>query len=481
MLDVLDEFSVLRGDLDFATMPGRAIHELGEKIRSYAEEATPALEESAHPVYIGGWPSASFWAVEGDLILSNLLYSGQVLVRDPLADWFSDDQYFIEHMIPSRPGYRDSSDGYAIRMDRTRAFLCTVVPELYRLRPLIDAGIIVMTPAESVHRRRSPEVEALTGLLESAVGSDFTAYAKKFGPADIATEGNVRGLFVFAPSLEPEEQIRRAMRHGFRYFAREYIFANEYGATYVAPFDHERHLCREGVAQIAGPSTAVSQALLQSELPIFAGLTPFLISKIHDDDAFGEFRSELHGLYQNAPLNSSSAELGAYVRDQERTLLAPILRRTEGALDQGFLRRAGAAVTSAKYTVAAGLISDVVFQTGGLGVLLGAGGAIADGYSENSGKPGTKRIWSALVRHGRTVQSELSGRLKVAEGSGWPGATEPSMQVQITAGMLLGDFPIPVKEIEGYQQGDYRPCPCGSGRRYKFCCAGLERVRGLTP
>jgi len=28
-----------------------------------------------------------------------------------------------------------------------------------------------------------------------------------------------------------------------------------------------------------------------------------------------------------------------------------------------------------------------------------------------------------------------------------------------------------------YQQGVYRPCECDSGKKYKFCCIGRDRVR----
>jgi hypothetical protein len=98
---------MLRSSEDFSRLPGTAIHEFGEHVRDYAANAMPNLDATKHPIYIGGWPSANFWFVNGDLILSSLLYSGQVLVRDPIADWFSNEQYLVQHLFAARPGYLD--------------------------------------------------------------------------------------------------------------------------------------------------------------------------------------------------------------------------------------------------------------------------------------------------------------------------------------------------------------------------------------
>lgn len=127
---------------------------------------------------------------------------------------------------------------------------------------------------------------------------------------------------MFIPRQDQGEQISRAIEHGHRYFSREYSLAMLNGATYTAAFDHELFLCREGISQTAGPSSNVAQAILRSDLPIFGGLTPKIIKDIHDDDCFGDFRAELHRLYQDAPVNSSTAELNAYVHDQEQVLRA---------------------------------------------------------------------------------------------------------------------------------------------------------------
>ena len=103
ILDVVDNFfhkdATPSEVLDVRRLPGRVLYEFGDEVRrfasTYTSESATTMGEA--PIYLGGWPSASFWAVHGDLILSSLLYAGRVLVKDPLSDWFSDERYLVRH------------------------------------------------------------------------------------------------------------------------------------------------------------------------------------------------------------------------------------------------------------------------------------------------------------------------------------------------------------------------------------------------
>jgi hypothetical protein len=479
-LDVVDRFLLLRSNEDFSTLPGTAIHEFGERVREYSANATPNLDATKHPIYIGGWPSANFWFVNGDMILSSLLYSGQVLVRDPIADWFSDEQYLVEHLLAARPGYLDPHNGYTVRMDNTRAFLVNVIPALKAMRPLIDAGIVVLIPAEKSYLQHADSIDQLKLDLMAKVAGDPLLYSERFSPGDIAAEANVRGTFVFIPGQDRDEQIARAIEHGLRYFSREYSLATFNGATYTAAFDHELFLCREGINQIAGPSSHVAQAILQSDMPIFSGLTPKIIKEIHDDDCFGDFRAELHRLYQDAPMNSSTAELNAYVHDQEQVLLAPALARAKKSATQGAFSRIGASLTGSKFSLASGLAADLLLQTGGLATGLRALKTGVDGAVKNHlSASGTQRIWTSLVKHQSTVTDEITrARPMCSSGQiGWSIPTEPSMNYIVSQGTLLHDFPPARNPSSESQDSVYRDCECGSGRKFRFCCDGLHRYR----
>lgn len=481
ILDLIDSFLATRGEKDFAAIPGRSIHEFGELVRAFAGTTSPALDPARHPIYIGGWPSANFWLVSGDTILSSLLYSGQILVRDPLSDWFSDEQYQVEHLMASRPGYLDSSNDFSLRMDTTRTFLSNVVPALREIRPLVDAGLVVLVPAERSFLKNASTVATLMQEIGARVAGDPIAYSSRFDPRDIAAEANVRGMFVFAPEADPSQQIRRAIEHGLRYFAREYTLAAEYGATYTAAFEHELFLCREGVSRIAGPSTRVVQAILQSDLPVFSGLTPSVLTAIHDDEAFGAFRKELHEIYQGAPLDGTTAEITAYVHDQESVLLAPRLSEAERSVRHGLLGRIGLGITKSKFGLATGLGSDLLLGSSGLATGIQVAKTVVDSVAS---KPkGPQAIWSALVRHQRQPSEELRSVSLVSSplGEGWGIPTEPAMSYTVAPGAILNDFLPGGTDVAAAQERSERPpyqrCPCGSGRKFRFCCDGLSRYR----
>lgn len=383
-------------------------------------------------------------------------------------------------MMASRPGYLDSSNNFAVRMDVTRTFLTNVVRALETIRPLVDAGLVILAPAERSHLRNGRAIERLVDTLGEAVCKDPLAYSARFDPRDIAAETNLRGMFVFAPEPDPSDQIRRAIHHGLRYFAREYVLCAEYGATYTAAFEHELFLCRDGLNRIAGPSTRVSQAILQSDLPILAGLTPKIVATIHDDDAFGTFRQELHEIYQGAPLDGTTAEISAYVRDQEAVLLAPRVADVEKSANRGALGRIGISLSKSKFSLAAGLASDLLLGSSGLATGLQAARTLVE--AKTAAPRGPRRIWAALVRHQRQPNEELRSVSLVGSplGEGWHIPREPAMSYTVSPGAILTEH-IPTSpakdDRETYSRPPYQRCPCGSGRKYRFCCDGLSRYK----
>ena len=480
ILDVIDQFLLLRASKDFSTLPGTAIHEFGEHVRNFAATARPSVNSSKQPIYIGGWPSANFPFVDGDMVLSSLLYSEQILVRDPIVDWFSDEQYQVEHLIAAWPGYLDPHRDYSVRMDHTRRFLARIVPLLQTMRPLIDAKIVILVPAEKTYLEHSTEIDRLKLELIEKLAGDPLEYSERFSPSDIAAESNIRGMFALVPGPSRDDSIARAVEHGLRYFSREYSLAVLNGATYTAAFDHELFICREGISRIAGPSSNVAQAILQSDLPIFGGLTPRIIREIHDDDCFAEFRAELHHLYQNAPIDSSTAELDAFVRDQERVLLAPVLAKAEKSASQGLLARIGASLKGSKFSIASGLATDLTLQTGGMATGLNALRTAADSAIGSSSAPGgTQRIWTSLVRHRRSIATEMTRSEQLGDNAlrGWSIPTEPSMNVFVSSGVLLHPYGTDLSQKTNVDEGPYRPCECGSGRKFKFCCSGLQKYK----
>lgn len=482
-LDVIDNYLTPRGEADFSSLPGRDLDHFGERVREFSAAHEPEIDSELHPIYLGGWPSANFALIGGDLVLSSLLYSGQVLVRDPIADWFSWEQYHLEHMMSARPGYRPPEEDAETRMGRTRAFLCTVIPELLRMRPLIEAGIVVPVASEPLFYRRRSSIDQLRRDISSRVDLGPTEYAERFGAQEIASETNVRGFFAMAPGPDPGPQIQKAIDHGIRYFSREFMLASEHGVTYTAPFGHERFLCQAGISPIVGSSARVVEAVLNSGLPVFHGLTPKVVRDIHDDAAFAEFRARLHEVYQHTPVENPD-EARLYIEDQENALLRPLIAQGEDAASSGYLARLGASLSANKYGITAALAAD--FTLGAVGPMTGLAlaGTVLDELSDRrKGSAGPQRIWSSLVRHNRAAGEEMrSVQSEGAPSSGpnWGIPREPGMTVAVTAGEVILDAdprtvanPTPDRELR-LQLGVYGPCGCGSGKKYRFCCDGLR-------
>ena len=490
ILDVLDNF-VGHSQRDLATAPGIDLADLGNRVREFSEAASdPDTSDDIDPLYLGGWPSANFWAVGGDLLLSSLLYAPAVLVRDPISDWFSNEQYLVRHKMSARPGYRNETGDENIRS--TRAFLTHVLPQIQAWRPLIEAGVVRLVRAEANALTHQDTVLALASELEDALLGDPERYANAYAPEEIAVEDTIRGAFVFAGG-ERNTQLRRALADGIHHFAREYTLATTHGATYTAPFRHEQHLCRSGIGSVLSPRQRVVEALLQSRLPVFSGLTPDVISRIHDDDGFAQFRSNLHSVYQGLPVAAPDSEVAVYLNEQEQALLSPAIRSAEQSAERGVLGRLGVALTKNVFgigtVVATGaMLHDPPIATG-VGVVGTLLQARASRVRANAGS--AQQVWNELVRHQRTVGEELLNvRPRPSDppdSEKWPIAAEPSMSVTVSRGELLIDHWLssarpPSSEAEGvaegevsggYFNGDYRTCKCGSGRKYKFCCKSL--------
>ncbi|QDW62067.1 hypothetical protein [Oerskovia sp. KBS0722] len=478
VVELISDFFALRNSRSFWSVPGSALYELGEEVQKLYSGQISIEPAKGHRSYLGGWPSANLGSVHGDLLLTSLLYTDQIVVRDPICDWFAPEQYTNEHMISARPGFLGPEGIPNVRA--TRTFMAKALDRLEYLRPLIDRGIVVLAPGELLVKREEDRINQLREQLSTALSGDMEAYARRFGPSDLATEDNVRGLFAFVGG-ERNEQLLRAQGHAIRYFAREYAISTAMGATYTAPFRHEMWLASEGLGSTPTPSGQVSSALLASKVPVFTRLSPDLIARVHDDDAFGAFRRDLHFAYQNAPVGDADA-LELFARDQDREILTPSIEKAESAASSGFLREFGVKLKNSSFGILAGLTVDVLAGTPGLATAVGASVPMVSSYVDGRKMDkGSLPIWTALVKHQQQFSEEVSGVQSSTSQTGdrWGIPPEPSMNVSISEGATISDWISEGREdpeVRGYAAGNYRPCDCGSGLKHKFCCETL-RVR----
>jgi hypothetical protein len=477
ILDVIDNFF---GERSVMTVPGRDLMAFGEEVRRYeAAYEAPLFDRSEHPTYLGGWPSANFWdAVGSPLVMSSLLYSGQVLVRDPVCDWFSNDRYYFPVHLPSRGGYLGEDGKPAVA--ETRQFLSVVIPGLQALRPLIEVGIVVPAPFRAFRFEHRAAIAALVERMASAVLADPLSVSARFAAHELAIEDNARGCFVFAGG-DAERQIRAKVHDALEFMASEYVFASGHGVHYTAPYRFEAFLCETGLAQalVGSPSERVVHALLRSKLPVFTALTPKVVSAVRDDGNFRGFRHDLYNTYRDIPDNADQREVDELMAEAEAAILRPkidaALKDVErGVLGSRVVRLAGWGVGIGSGILAGAAGGNVVAQ------LAAATGAdlLSRGTrhltSGGAGPEPTRVIWRALVDHGRSAEQdviEVTPMPKPADPL-WGIADEPSTILTVSSGMLITDhlprFDRP--ETAGGPSDPYGLCGCGSGEKWKFCC-----------
>lgn len=472
-------------DRDIWSIPGRELESFGERVREWAQAVSPVANVSPNAAYYGGWPSANLPTIGWDGVVSTaLLLEDQVIGKDPISDWFCWERYNRPNLLASRSGWQPEGPGSSPDVAATRRFLAMQLPAIRALTPLLDAGLVVLVPSEIIQDENRRRIANLSHAVSEVMLNDAPYLARQFQPNELAVDDDVRGFFALAGG-QVERQTRKHLQRAIDYFAAEYILSQATQSIYTSVFDWESFVLRQGVSKALSPLTPTTQVMLSSEIPAFTGLTPQILRSIHDDDAFGEFRAELENIYGNCPLGTES-EVEAYSKDREKTLLEPILHRVNKELDRGPLSRLGIGASRVSFSLAAGLVATGIgtATTGPGGAALGlipVVGGLFD--AARRGPQGTTKIWSSLVKHGRTVRDEVpraiahAGDLKTQPSTNpWGIASEPGNSLRITQGTILHwHVTRPEDSVSGgdYQKGIYAPCSCGSALKYRFCCAGV--------
>ncbi len=205
-----------------------------------------------------------------------------------------------------------------------------------------------------------------------------------------------------------------------------------------------------------------------------------LVASIRDDCTFSDFRLNLLKVYGDIPAAVQTNDWLRTLAQSEETHLRPVIERAEREARHGVLYRLGIGLAESAISVGARVAYDA--QTGQFGwgtVAREAIGTIADRVRfEGSRNPIS--VWTKLYRHNRTLGQEIRGVRQQAASppseDAWAIDAEPSLKVRITSGVMLFDEPPLDGSVDaaGYTAGDYRPCECESGRKYKFCCKGLR-------
>lgn len=491
-LDVAENFVASNRGLEWASMPGNKIWELGREIRRLASSYTPPpVNRAEFPIYVGGWPSANCWAAsEGPILTSSLLFSGQVVAKDPLIDWFSLDYYQYRKVMASRRGYLSDEGFPDIRS--TREFLAAIMPQFLRLKPLVDSGALVLVPGARTIVQMGNQIEELTRMLGGVPELDPIEIASAFRPQQLATDDRVKGSFVLAGG-EREIQISKHVRYALIQFAREYAIAQKYNVTYTAPWPFEQHICEKGLSSPATlrESERVVQAIWASHLPLFHNIQPSTLAKVREHDEFAEFRGELFDAYRGLSTTVSGDEFAREVAEVENVKLDPIIRRAEKSAASGRLARIGVEVASFAAQMSASFVVDgmkdeitaATAVQGGLAYLLGR---IFGPKSSQGAVP----IFAQLSKHSRSTLSDIRGSefqeaignvpglgpspfQRTPESNGWQIAPEPFEGIYVSAGELIAEharLPGDSAIAKGGPAARNVSCACCSGIKWKNCC-----------
>lgn len=477
ILDVIDNF--FESGVDISKVPGTAIVEFGVEVQRFADAYDSiSMADDRGSVYLGGWPSANIWLAEtGSLTLTSLLYAERAIGRDPISDWFAPERQTLPAFMPSRPGFRDA-DGRAL-IAQSRRYLSIAIPGLLAMRPLIEANVVELIPFRRFLGGAQERISALSDAMVDLVMSDPLEFTQRFSPDDLALDDNIRGTFVFAGG-DREVQVRRKVRQAVEFFASEYVFATDYGATYTAPFEFERHLVEAGVGGVAETTGArVMNALMRTEFPLFGNLTPEVVASVRNDDRFGELRAAIYNLYSAIPADWSTGQVDASIQEAEQSLLGPVIARLEADAHEGPLRKAISALPGFAFRVGVGLGVGTAIAPGPLVPSLIAGAtaeAAVAGTEKALSRPAQpQKVWQTLFAHSRSVESEVRHSMPqpgtAAEWWGIP--NEPSMNVIVTSGRLISDFLSTQSGATGVL-GRNETCRCGSGLKYKRCCLDID-------
>jgi hypothetical protein len=490
IIDVIENFFKYQTDKNLLTIPGKLLFDFGEEVRRFAADFNlPQVKENLHPIYIGGWPSANFWDInQSRYIYSSLLYSGQILVKDPISDWFCNEQYQIKAFLSSRQGFINTQTR-KFNTSGTRQFLAIVIPQLLTLKPLIQNGIIIPIPSKIFQKTNSNAVNTICNDLSGKIDKRIiNKIVQNFVPKDLTVDDNRKGIFIFT-SEPKEKQIIKYIEDTLYYFINEYMLSSVNGFYYTAPYDYENYIMLENFVEQpinSLPGTNIINALLHSQLFIHSGLTPEKLCQIRDDDNFNKLRESIYEIYNNVPNTLKSEELLKYLNELETIKIKPLLDEISKSSTSGILSKIGIGITKSTMRIGAAVLTGLHLSPTTDIKLLSATAGIIELINTitNLNKNNTAKIlWKKIFAPNETANNHfIHYRYTKQKNSINEWAINKNMkptEFALSSGSIiwerLKDFDLSKLPQDFPVDDVYKQCNCGSGLKFKFCCKGLEK------
>jgi hypothetical protein len=453
VFEVLDNFF---GSPDYPpveTLSNGRIRDLREHITIfYNTYRITSLGDFQTRLYLGSFLSSPPISIEtAPYLASALLSSDSVILFDPLHYWFCDEQYQRPRLLSAPTGWKTLQEKLTashtkkkvLRPDYnlTRNYLAQAIPWLSNIHPLVEAGIVVLVPAEQVVLSEIKTINQFSDSIKTRLGP-LETLSDTFEPDEITVDDNRKGLFAFAGGSR-ENQIQHSIGRGIEHFAKDILIANATGSLFTAPFRWEQHLGKVSLDGFASSDykAKIIEGIRNLHLPILSNLSPDLIVKIHQDSEYTLFRTSLVEALQNVQEEIGSSDFIKRVQQIETEILRPKVNAIYKETKSSTFKRVTGAVEEGAFTFIQTFLGNIPT---GLDIDMNTrASAISGGLSfvrqliKNIWAKRDHRIWAQLLPQNPTNSIYGSPLMLKSEGSsGWEIDKNPSMNIKVAKGIL---------------------------------------------
>jgi len=499
--DMINVFEVLDNFLGSGDCPvvealsNKQIEDLRHHIlKFYNTFDLPLKEEYETRLFLGSFLSSPPFPLEASPYLSSaILCADAVVFFDPLHHWFCEEQYLRTRLQSASSGWLLDVNTKRPDYIKTRQYLNYTFSWLYSLRPLIDAGIIVLVPAEKIIYS-DPKLETLSKEIKDLL-NPLEILTEDFSPEEITVDDNRKGLFVFAGGSRVS-QLRKALGRGIEHFAKDVIIANKTDSVYTAPFRWEQELCKRvfNEHEAVKVQTNIVEGIRNLKLPLLANLSPEILAEVHKDSYYYEFRAGLSGALRAIDAEIGTPDFSKQVREIERDILLPKIRAIHQEVKSSRFQKLTKVLPEGLMTfaqtflvnLASGIEPKKNLMTSGItGLVTPLIELIRD-----RAQPSENRIWIRLLPEKPSLPvygSPLTLKKNTGDGQEWEIDSHTSHKIRVSSGVIK--FPLVFQPSVTEQESVSKPtqsasvkaprnapCPCGSGRKYKHCCGKKKTV-----
>ena len=356
IIDVVEDAVGSIGQVRADALSGSALDRLAHSIIEFYDSWTPLGAEDGR-MYSGGWIAGNLEAAEPRRYLfSSLLYYPEVVIHEPLADWF----FPYREQLWSPPGvWADrrsmlidgsepamlANSGYfrfASEPDRTRSYLASVLPALAELAPLIRSGAVAPVPQWWIVHRHQRSIE--TAIRYDVRDPEFSKAVSEPIDLPLPRGDQVRGMAITPSGGWSPGHAQRALTQDPSYFLNKTLLIQQQsGALYVPPYASDAALLDVRLRRVGeelaseGVDFSVAPSLVSAQLPFIEGVDVQTLLKIRTDEAhFEDWRRTLRTVVRQIRLLPADGdefrrEAKEVLEDALLPQVAAIQRRTKAS------------------------------------------------------------------------------------------------------------------------------------------------------